>query len=65
MYKVKTFGTDMKVFHVHKELEQLDREVNDFFAARPQASLVGVSDMAVGDDRGATIGMVRVVAYQE
>ncbi|MDW7711700.1 MAG: hypothetical protein SCH98_14625 [Deferrisomatales bacterium] len=65
MYKVKTFGTDMQVFHVHKELEQLDQQVNAFFAARPQAALVGVSDMPVADDRGATIGMIRVVAYRE
>jgi hypothetical protein len=65
VHKVKTFGTDMQVFHVHKELERLDAEVNGFFAARPQAALVGVSDMPVTDDKGATIGMVRVVAYRE
>jgi len=65
VYRVKTFGTDMKVFHVHKELERLDREVNDFFSGRAQAKLVGVSDMPVNDDRGSTIGMVRVVAYEE
>jgi len=65
VYKVKTFGTDMKVFQVHKELERLDRDVNEFFGKRPEATLVGVSDMPVSDDRGATIGMVRVVAYEE
>ena len=65
MYKVKTFGTDMKVFQVHKELERLDGQVNEFFVSRPQAKLVGVSDMPVSDDGGATIGMVRVVAYEE
>lgn len=65
MYKVKTFGTEMQVFHVHKELERLDREVNEFFAGRPNAQIVGVSDTAVADDRGSTIGMIRVVAYKE
>ena len=65
MYKVKTFGTDMKVFQVHKELDRLDREVNDFFASRPKAKLVGASDMPVTDDSGTTIGMVRVIAYEE
>ncbi len=65
MYKVKTFGTDMKIFHVHKELERLDQEVNRFFDARPKAVLVGVSDMPVADEKGSTVGMVRVVAYQE
>ncbi|MHB8764637.1 MAG: hypothetical protein ACYDA8_09945 [Deferrisomatales bacterium] len=65
MYKVKTFGTEMEVFQVHKELQNLDERVNGFFAARPKAGLIGVSDMAVTDDKGATIGMVRVVAYEE
>jgi len=65
MFKVKTFGTEMQVFQVHKELVRLDDEVNAFFAGRPQARLIGVSDMPVTDDRGSTIGMVRVVAYQE
>lgn len=65
MYKVKTFGTDMKVFHVREELQALDERVNRFFAERPQARLVGVSDMPVTDDSGATIGMLRVVAYEE
>ncbi len=65
MYKVKTFGTDMKMFQVHKELVRLDEEVNGFFAQRPKAELVGASDMPVADDKGATIGMVRVVAYRE
>lgn len=65
MYRVKTFGTEMEIFHVRKELDQLDGQVNDFFASRPQAELVGVSDMPVTDDAGKTVGMVRVVAYKE
>ena len=65
MYRVKTFGTDMQVFHVHKELERLDREVNEFFSAHPKARLIGVCDSAVTDDKGATIGLLRVVAYDE
>ncbi len=65
MYKVKSFGTDLRVFHVHEELERLDHEVNRFFASRPDARLVGVSDMPVTDDSGATVGLVRVVAYEE
>lgn len=65
MYRVKTFGTEMQVFQVHKELENLDREVNEFLCGQKGAQLVGVSDMAVTDDRGATIGIVRVVAYKD
>lgn len=65
MYKVKTFGTEVEVFQVHQELERLDGEVNAFFGSRPQAELIGVSDMPVTDDAGKTVGMVRVVAYRE
>ncbi len=65
MHKVKTLGTEMQVFQVHKELEDLDRQVNEFLAGKSEAELVSVSDMAVTDDRGATIGMVRVVAYRD
>ncbi|GAB4265155.1 MAG: hypothetical protein Kow0092_17250 [Deferrisomatales bacterium] len=65
MYKVKTFGTEVQVFHVHKELEALDDQVNTFLASRPEARLLGVSDMPVTDDQGATIGIVRAVAYEE
>jgi hypothetical protein len=55
----------MKVFHVHKELERLDREVNEFLSGHPKARLLGVSDSSVTDDKGATIGVLRVVAYEE
>lgn len=65
MFKVKTFGTEMQVFRVHEELERLDEKVNAFFAGRPQAELIGASDMPVTDEKGGTIGMVRVVAYRE
>ena len=50
MYKVKTFGTDVQVFHVHEELDRLDSQINAFFSSRPDARLVGVSDMPVTDD---------------
>jgi hypothetical protein len=63
--KVKTFGTDFQVFHVHKELERLDRDVNGFLAERPGAELVGVNDCPVTDENGKTIGLVRVVSYRE
>jgi hypothetical protein len=65
VYKVKTFGTTMEIFHVHKELGHLDEEVNTFLAARPQAELIGISDMPITDDAGKTVGMVRVLAYKE
>ena len=65
MYRVKTFGTEVQVFHVQKELQSLDGHVNAFFDSHPGAELIGVNDMPVTDEKGATIGMVRVVAYKE
>ena len=30
MAKVKTFSSQLKIFHAHEELESLDNAVNDF-----------------------------------
>lgn len=65
MYKVKTFGTDAQVFHLHKELEKLDTDVNAFLSSRPGSELVSASDMALTDESGKTIGLVRVIGYRE
>ena len=65
MYKTKTFGTELEIFQVHRELEKVDRQVNEFFAAHPGYRLVGVNDMPLTDDNGTTRGLIRVVAYEE
>ncbi|HSH70935.1 MAG TPA: hypothetical protein VK997_13510 [Deferrisomatales bacterium] len=65
MYKVKTFGTELQAFQVHRELEKVDLQVNEFFARHPEYRLVGVNDMPLTDDNGATQGLIRVVAYEE
>jgi hypothetical protein len=64
MYEVKTFGTELEVFQVHRELEAVDRQVNEFLASHPEYRVVGVSDMPLTDDNGATRGLIRVVAYE-
>lgn len=33
--KIKTFTQALQIFHVSTELEQLDKQVNDFLAAAP------------------------------
>jgi len=63
--KVKTFGIELEVFQVHRELEELDRQVNEFFADHPGYRLTGASDMPLNDDSGCTRGMIRVVTYEE
>ena len=65
MDKVKTFGAQMRVFHVTQELEELDNSVNEFLAAEPKKKLVSVSDSATTDASGETMGLVRVIAYRE
>ena len=65
MVKVKTFSIPIKVFHVHEELEQLDSKVNEFLAQETVRKVISVSDAVTTDDKGAAIGLVRVVAYKQ
>lgn len=62
--KVKTFTSELKPFHTMRELEALDDQVNTFLKENDIASIVSVSDTCTNDDSGATIGIVRVIAYE-
>ena len=64
MAKVKTFATELKIFHTMKELDDLDRQVNEFVKENNINKLISVSDTCTTDDKGATIGVIRVVAYE-
>jgi hypothetical protein len=64
MVKVKTFACPLKIFHARKELEGLDEMVNEFILKRKLSKLVSVSDTCTTDDSGATIGVIRVIAYE-
>ena len=48
-----------------RELETLDDQVNTFLAEKKINKLITVSDTCTTDDSGATIGIIRVIAYQE
>jgi len=61
---VRTFATEVKIFQTMKELEALDEKVNRFIFQNKVKSVVSVSDTATTDDTGATIGLVRVLAYE-
>lgn len=65
MAKVKTFTIPLKVFHAHEELEQLDEQVNAFLAGEEVRKVISVSDAVTTDDKGAAIGLVRVVTYKQ
>ncbi len=62
--KVKTFTNALEIFHVKKQLADLDRLVNDFIEKNKIKRVIGVSDTTTSDDRGATIGVIRVLLYE-
>jgi hypothetical protein len=64
MVKVKTFATELKIFHTMKELYDLDDKVNQFIKDNNISKIVSVSDTCTTDDKGATIGVIRVIAYE-
>jgi hypothetical protein len=65
MTKVKTFTTEIKVFHTIRELSEIDNEVNKFLAGNNVKRLISISDTCTTDDNGATIGLIMTVAYEE
>ncbi len=64
MIKVKTFTSPLKIFHAKNELEALDRRVNRFIEDNNVNKINSISDACTTDDNGATIGIIRVIAYE-
>ena len=64
MIKVKTFASPLKIFQAKKELENLDAMVNRFIEDNKVQKVISVSDTCTTDDTGASIGLVRVIAYE-
>ncbi len=62
--KVKTFACPLKIFQARKELEELDNMVNKFIEENNVQRIISVSDACTTDDTGASIGLIRVVAYE-
>ncbi len=62
--KVKTFASPLKIFQARKELDELDNMVNTFIAQNNVQRIVSVSDACTTDDSGASIGLIRVLAYE-
>ncbi len=63
--KVKSFGMEIRPLKTMRELEQLDSMVNEFISSTGIKKVLSVSDSATSDDKGETIGLVRVIAYEE
>lgn len=64
MIRVKTFGEPLAVFRAQMELKELDARVNDFIQENKIMKVISVSDTATTED-GSTIGLVRVMVYEE
>jgi hypothetical protein len=64
MVKVKTFSSQLKIFHVKEELETLDKTVNEFLEKNEIKKVVSVSDSTTANIDGGTMGLIRVVAYE-
>ena len=45
-------------------MEDLDRMVNEFVESNNVKKIMSVSDTCTTDNSGATIGVIRVVAYE-
>ncbi len=64
MVKVKTFSTQLRIFHVKEELDELDKAVNDFIKKSKIKKVVSVRDSSTANIDGGTMGLIRVVAYE-
>jgi hypothetical protein len=65
MIKVKSFTSQLKIFHTRHELDELDQEVCDFIASRGIRKVISISDASTTGDKGETIGLIRVLTYEE
>lgn len=64
MLKVKTFANELKIFHTMNELRELDEKVNVFLKENKIKKIISVSDACTSDNTGATIGVIRSLAYE-
>ncbi len=64
MAKVKTFGSQLRIFHVKEELEILDKTVNEFIKKNKIKKVISVSDSTTANVDGGTIGVIRVITYE-
>jgi hypothetical protein len=65
MVRVKTFTSQLKILATMKELNDLDEQVNQFIEEQKIQEVVSVSDTCTSDETGATMGIIRVLAYRQ
>ncbi|HET7318643.1 MAG TPA: hypothetical protein VFK23_05860 [Nitrospirota bacterium] len=65
MIRVKSFTAQLKIFHARLELDELDKEVCDFISSQGIRKVISISDASTTGDKGETIGLIRVLTYEE
>src|SRR4030043_2326758 len=63
--RVRTFTSQLKIFHTRNELVELDEAVNNFVASRGIRKVVSVSDAVTTGEKGEAIGIIRVFTYED
>jgi hypothetical protein len=63
--KVKTFTMPLKIFETVRELTKLDEQIDAFIKEKGVKKVISVGDTCTTDANGATIGIIRVVCYEE
>ncbi len=64
-FKVKSFGMEIKPMKTITELRELDAMVNRFVEENRVKRIISVADSATTGDKGETIGLIRVLAYED
>lgn len=65
MPKVKSFEIEVKEAELKQKLDSLDEIVNSFLTRNNIKNVISVSDTARTDNKGETIGLIRVICYED
>jgi len=65
MIRVRTFTSQLNIFHTRNELLELDEAVNNFVASYGIRKVFSVSDAVTTGVKGEAIGIIRVVTYED
>ena len=64
MIKVKTFGEPLEAFKAQREMTELDERINTFIRENGIRRVISVSDSTTTEN-GGTIGLIRVLVYED
>jgi hypothetical protein len=65
MIKVRTFTSQLKIFHMMQEISDLDAQVNGFIASNQIRRVISASDALTTGGDGETVGIIRILTYEE